>query len=85
MRDWKKLDAELEAHGIVQVPGGSSIGTSFHTLWNEADAARSIISQVIADGKLIMKLDLRPNQRVSTKIGANVQPSPSGDVQKATP
>jgi hypothetical protein len=75
MKEWKKIDDKLKAHGIVAEPGCSSIGISFHTLWNKADDARKIISQMIRDrevdaDKLQLKLIKKPTIDQATQAVA---------------
>ena len=52
MKEWKKVDEKLKAHGIVAPLCWASIGAKFHTVWNKADDARKIISGMIRDGEV---------------------------------
>jgi hypothetical protein len=52
MKEWKKIDDKLKAHGIVAPMSFASIGATFYTVWNKADDARKIITQMIRDGEV---------------------------------
>ena len=55
MKEWKKIEDRLHARGILVMIAGS-IGAAVGTKPHQAEEARGIISQMIRDGEVDVKL-----------------------------